>query len=125
MWLEQINEPADQVPEASDGSLADFSEHGFKPRERLLDWIEVGTVGRQKYQRFAFRRLPIRHDRRTRAGGEWRAPIDTSRDREAASLAPLRLPTDRRRATSPPKPLPRSGFELCQKSDVEIQFDPS
>jgi hypothetical protein len=44
---------------------------------------------------------------------------------EKLPVSRLRLPKDRRRATSPPKPLPRSGFELCQKSDVEIQSGPS
>ncbi len=33
---------------------------------------------------FCVRRLPIRHDRRTRGGGERTAPVDSSRDREAA-----------------------------------------
>ena len=48
--LEDIDKPADEVPEAAHGSLADLSEHGLEAREGLFDRFEVGAVGRQEAQ---------------------------------------------------------------------------
>ncbi|OBX17549.1 hypothetical protein A9995_15595 [Erythrobacter sp. QSSC1-22B] len=45
MWLEDVDELADQVPQAADGPLTHLAQHGFEPGEGLLDWIEVGGVG--------------------------------------------------------------------------------
>ena len=48
--LEEVDEPADQVPEAGYGSLRCLAEHRLEPDEGLLDGIEVGTVGREGQQ---------------------------------------------------------------------------
>lgn len=48
MWLEDIDGPADEVPEAADGALARVAQHGLEPGERLLDWVEVRAVGREE-----------------------------------------------------------------------------
>lgn len=50
MWLEDVDELADQVPQATDGALACFAQHGLEPGERLFDRIEVRTVGRKEAQ---------------------------------------------------------------------------
>ncbi len=49
--MEDVDEPADEVPEAENGALASLSQHGLETGERLLDWIEVGAVGREEAQR--------------------------------------------------------------------------
>ena len=41
-----------------------------------------GSLKLGEHPAFAFRRLPVLHDRRTRSGGERPAPVDYSRDRE-------------------------------------------
>lgn len=51
--LENVNELADEIPKAADGSFAGFSERGFGPGARQLDWdrqrtaslIVVGAIG--------------------------------------------------------------------------------
>ena len=47
MGLEYVDEPADQVPQAADGSLAHFAEHSLEPGEGLLDRVEVRAVVRE------------------------------------------------------------------------------
>lgn len=37
-----VDQPADEVPQAADGTFASLAKHGLEPRERLLDWVEVG-----------------------------------------------------------------------------------
>ena len=50
MGLEDVDEPADQVPQAADGSLAHFAEHSLEPGEGLLDRVEVRAVWRKEAQ---------------------------------------------------------------------------
>ncbi len=59
--MEDVDEPADQVPEAIHGPLADLPEHGFEAREGLFDGIEVGAVGREEAQGCASRFDPFAH----------------------------------------------------------------
>ena len=50
VWLEDVDEPADQVPQAADGSFAHLAEHGLEPGECLLDRVEVRAVRREEAQ---------------------------------------------------------------------------
>ncbi|AMK17096.1 hypothetical protein K663_03535 [Sphingobium sp. MI1205] len=46
--LEDVDEFADQVPEAADVALANLLEHGLEAWERFLDRVEVRALGRQE-----------------------------------------------------------------------------
>ena len=59
--LEDVDELADEVPEAVHCPLADLPEHGLELGEGLLDRIEVGAVGREEAQRSASRFDPFTH----------------------------------------------------------------
>ena len=59
MRLEDIDEPADEVPEAVHSPLADLSEHGLELGEGLFDGVEVGAVGREEAQGCACRLDPF------------------------------------------------------------------
>ena len=48
--FEDVDYHSAVAPEGRDGSLTNPAEHGLKPRERLLDGIEVGAAGRQEAQ---------------------------------------------------------------------------
>ena len=43
--LEEIDQPPDEVPQATDRSIRGLSQHGLELGEGLLDRIEVATVG--------------------------------------------------------------------------------
>jgi len=61
--LEDIDEPADQVPQPADGALAYLAEHGLEPGECLLDRIEVRAVWQEEVQSCAGRFDPLFHCR--------------------------------------------------------------
>ncbi len=46
---EQVDEASDGVPEGADG-LGGLAQERLEFREGLLEWIEVGAVGRQEAQ---------------------------------------------------------------------------
>jgi hypothetical protein len=48
LWCEAIEQGADALPGCFDSSLDGLSEQRFQLGERLLDRIEVRTVGRRK-----------------------------------------------------------------------------
>jgi len=48
--LEDVSEPADEVPQPADCALASLAQHCLEPRERLLDRVEVRAVGRKEAQ---------------------------------------------------------------------------
>jgi len=52
---EEIDDAANSVPEAADGSFGGFSQMRFEFRKGFFDWIEVGAVGRQIKQAGACR----------------------------------------------------------------------
>ena len=49
-WGEGFEEPADLLPKALDGPLGSLPEERLQFGKGVLDWIEVGTVGRQVEQ---------------------------------------------------------------------------
>src|SRR3954454_20985997 len=49
-WGEGFEEPADLLPKALDGPLGSPPEERLQFGKGVLDWIEVGTVGRQVEQ---------------------------------------------------------------------------
>lgn len=59
--LEDVDELADEVPEAADGALACFSQHGFEAGEGLFDGVEVWAVGREEEQGCAGGFDPLAH----------------------------------------------------------------
>ena len=61
MGLEDVDEPADQVPQAADSALARFAQHGLEPGEGLFDRVEVGAVGREEAQGCSRRLDPLPH----------------------------------------------------------------
>jgi hypothetical protein len=59
--LEDVDEPAGQLPQPADGSLARLAEHGLEAREGLLDRVEVRAVWREEAQGCACRFDPLFH----------------------------------------------------------------
>ena len=47
---EALKERADALPSGVNGALGGFAQHRFELGEDLLDWVEIGTVGRQEEQ---------------------------------------------------------------------------
>lgn len=47
-WAEVFEESADLAPSRFDSSLIGFADEAFELCEHHFDWIEIGTVGRQK-----------------------------------------------------------------------------
>lgn len=48
--MEDVDEPADQVAQATDGSLSRLAEHGLEPGEGFVNWHEVRAVMRKETQ---------------------------------------------------------------------------
>ena len=46
-WWEEVGDPADGVPQALDGALRGFAQQRLVFGESLLDWVQIGAVGRQ------------------------------------------------------------------------------
>ena len=47
VWLEDVDEPSDQVSQAADGGLASLAQHGLAAKERLLDRVDFPALGRK------------------------------------------------------------------------------
>ena len=48
--MEEIEQLADALPKGIDRALLGFAQMGFEFGDRLLDWVEIGRIGRQVAQ---------------------------------------------------------------------------